>query len=125
MYVLWATASHKCIVIVAYNIRSGKSEGLQTQYQQLNIYCQSKNIGTVPKHLFCKDSAAHCGKWRKGGDRLIVIMDANKHTMDGKLRKNVRRQNSGTHIFLSQVLEGGPPPNTYINGTIPNTDPQT
>ena len=79
--------SHKYRVVVAYNICNGKPEGLRTQYQQLKRYCQNKNINTGPKELFRKDFAAQCGKWRKEGDRLIVIMDAKEHTMDGKLRK--------------------------------------
>ena len=48
-YVFWANASHKCRVVVAYNICNGKPEGLRTQYQQLKRYCQNKNINTGPK----------------------------------------------------------------------------
>ena len=34
-YVFWANASHKCRVVVAYNICNGKPESLRTQYQHL------------------------------------------------------------------------------------------
>ena len=90
-YVLWATASHKCRLVVVYNICNRKSEGLQTQYKQSKRYFQDKHINTGPKHLFQKAVDAQCGKWRKEGDRLIVIIDANEHNMDGKLRKKCQK----------------------------------
>ena len=46
-----------------------------------------------------KDYAAQCGKWRKEGDRLIVITDTNKHTMDGKLRKMLEAKGVGLVEF--------------------------
>jgi len=70
------------------------------------------------KHLFRKDFAAQCGKLRKEGDRLIVIMDANKHTMDGKLREMLEAEGVGL-VEISHKYWGTKSPNTYINGTIP------
>ena len=88
------------------------------QYQQLKRYCQNKHIDTGSKHPFCKDFATQCGTWRKEGDRFIVIMDANKHTMDGKLRKMLDTEGVGL-VEFSHKYWGPIPPNTYINGTIP------
>ena len=76
------------------------------------------HIGTGLKHLFRKDFATQCRKWRKEGDRLIVVMDASTYTMDGKPRKIIEDKGVGlvelSHKYWVAVLS-----NTYINGTIP------
>ena len=59
--------------------------------------------------MFRKDFAAQCGKWRKEGDRLIVIMDANEHTMDGKLRKMLEAEGVGLVEFSHKYWRKTPP----------------
>ena len=66
---------------------NGKPKGLKTQYQQITIYCQDKNIKTSLKELMRRGFAKQCGSWRKNDERLIIIIDANKSTTDGPLRK--------------------------------------
>ena len=81
----WINPSHKLRVVVAYNICSGKPTKYEPQFQEITIYCQLKNIKTSPMELFWHDFVRQCVKWRKEGVRLIGIMDANKHTVDGQL----------------------------------------
>ena len=40
-----------------------------------------------PKELMRKDFAKQCGSWGENNEKLIIIMDANKSTMDGPLKK--------------------------------------
>ena len=64
-----------------------KPKGLKTQYQQITRYYQDKNIKTPPKELMRRDFAKQCGLWRKNDERLIIIIDANKSTIDGPPKK--------------------------------------
>ena len=47
-----------------------------------------------------------------------MIMGANEHTMDGKLRKMLEAKGVGLVKFFCKSW-GEVPPNTYITGTIP------
>ena len=68
--------------------------------------------------MFRQDFAAQCGKWREDGDRLIITMDANEHTMDGKLRGMLEAEGVGL-VEFSHKSWGSVPPHTYIDGKIP------
>ena len=114
-YVFWANPSHKFRVVVAYNICTGKPKGPRRQFQQLTRFCQNNNIGMTPRELFRQDFAAQCGKWRKEGDRLIITMDANEHTMDGELRGMLETEGVGL-VEFSHKSSGSVPPHTYIDG---------
>ena len=112
-YVFWANPSHKFRVVVAYNICTGKPEGLQRQYQQITRFCQNNNIDMTPTELFRQDFAAQCGKWRKEGDRLIITMDANEHTMDGELRGMLEAEGVGLVEFSHKKLGQRPATHVY------------
>ena len=86
-YVFWANPKHKCRVVIAHNVCKCKPKGLRTQFQQITRYCQDKNIKKSPKDLLRKDFAKQCGEQRKAKERLIIVMDANEHTMDTPCRK--------------------------------------
>ena len=53
-----------------------------------------------------------CAMWEveKGGDRLIVIMDATEHTMDRKLRKRLETEGVGLIELSHKSLGAVPPP---------------
>ena len=42
--------------------------------------------------MFRKDFAKQCGKWRKDKERLIIVLDANKPTMNAPLRKCLKQK---------------------------------
>ena len=91
-FVFWVNPKHKCRVVVAYNVYSGKPKGLKTQYQQITRYCQDKSIKLSPKELMRRDFAKQCGLWGKNNERLIIIMDINESTIDGPLRKMLEKR---------------------------------
>ena len=117
-YVFWANPNHKCRVVVAYNVCNGKPKGLKTQYQQITRYCQDNNIKQDPKELMRRDFAKQCGIWRTAGERLIIVMDANEHTMDGPLRRMLEAEGVDLKEF-SHNYYGHEPPHTFIDGKIP------
>ena len=103
---------------MAYNVCDGKPTGLKTQYQQITRYCQDKEVKTSPKELMRKDFAKQCGAWRKNNEKLIIIMEANKSTMDGPLRKMLEKEGVDLEEF-SHRYYGNKPPHTFIDGKIP------
>ncbi len=118
-YVFFATPHHRFRLVVAYNVGNGRPKGLKTIYQQQIRYIQ--NNGTIkcgPKALFRRDFVRQCAKWRKDGDRLLIVMDANEHTMDGPLRRMLENAGVGLREF-SHDWWGRSPPHTYVNGRIP------
>ena len=90
-----------------------KTRRLANTMPTVERYCQNKHIGTGQTHLFHKDFAAQCGKWRKEGDRLIVIMDANKHTLDGKLGNMLEAEGVGLVESSHKYWGGGFPQHIY------------
>ena len=50
-----------------------------------------------------KDFAKQCDNWRKDKERLIIVMDSNKPTMDGPLRRLVEAE--GVELVDTRVLE--------------------
>ena len=114
----WANPKHKCRVVVAYNVCNGKPKGLKTQYQQITRYCQDNNIKQNPKELMRRDFARQCGIWRKAKERLIIVMDANEHAMDGPLRRMLEAEGVELEEF-SHKYYGNEPPHTFIDGKIP------
>ena len=82
-------------------------------------YTARRSISKQDKKNFSEETLPHSvGKWRKNGDSLIVIMDANEHTMVGKLRKMLETEGIGL-VEYSHESWGDVPPNTYINGNDP------
>ena len=86
-------------MVVAYEICNDKPKRLQTQYQQIKGYWQKKRIKIGQKELFCRDFTVQCGKWRNKGDRQTVIMNANEHTIDGKVRQILEAEQLGLVEF--------------------------
>ena len=72
----------------------------------------------TPRELFRQDFAAQCGKWRKEEDRLMITVDANEHTMDGKLRGMLKAEGVGP-VEFSHKIWGRVSLHTYLDGKIP------
>ena len=52
---------------------------------------QLHNIMGTPQQLFDKDLMHQCNLWRKSGERIILLMDANKHVLTGKFNRAIAR----------------------------------
>jgi hypothetical protein len=51
-------------------------------------------------------------------ERIVLLMDVNKHPKDGKFSKKLAKMNLDMHEF-SHKYWGPTPPYTHINGTQP------
>jgi len=65
-----------------------------------------------------RDFARQCGIWRKAKERLLIVMDANEHAMDGPMSKMLEAEGVELEEF-SHKYYGNKPPNTFINGRFP------
>jgi hypothetical protein len=61
-----------------------RSKGLRTIYQQQLRYIQKRSLNCSPIELFDKDLAKQTKEWRKLGERIALVMDANDHPLNSK-----------------------------------------
>jgi hypothetical protein len=80
---------HTTRIVVAYRTGSRKPKGLRTVYQQQVRYMQLHNLKGSPQQLFDKDLLHQCKLWRKSGERIILLMDANEHVLKEKFNKGL------------------------------------
>jgi hypothetical protein len=79
---------------------------------------QLHNLKGSPQQLFDKDLLHQCKLWRKSGEMVILLMDANKHVLKGKFNKALTRTGLDMEEFTHKCW--GPNwPYTHINGSIP------
>ena len=50
---------------------------------------RKKGLKMNPKTMFQEDTLAVLRRWQEKGDRVVLIMDANKHVMDGSMCKQL------------------------------------
>jgi hypothetical protein len=110
--------THTTRIVVAYKTGSGKSTGLCTMYQQQVRYMQLHNLKRSPQQLFDKDLLYQCKLWRKSGERVIPLMDANKHVLKGKFNKVLTRTGLDMEEFTHKSW-GPNQPCTHIKGSVP------
>ena len=115
---MWAHPNHKCRLVTAYNIPDSKPEGLMTNYQQIKRHCQRKNIDMEPRELFYHDFSKQCKMWKENGETVGIVLDANKHTLDGRLHSILCGEEIKM-LELSHHFWGDKPPNSHVDGTKP------
>jgi hypothetical protein len=115
---IYCNPTHSTRVVVAYRTGSGKSKGLRTIYQQQIRYMQLHNITGTPQQLFDKDLLHQCKLWRKSGERIILLLDANEHVLTGKFNRQISRTGLDLEEFTHKCW-GAHQPYTHINGSIP------
>jgi len=115
---IYCNPTHSTRIVVAYRTGSGKSKGLRTIYQQQIRYMQLHNIAGTPQQLFDKDLLHQCKLWRKSGERIILLMDANEHVLTGKFNRQISRTGLDLEEFTHKCW-GAHQPYTHINGSIP------
>ena len=91
-YLIEGATNHFTLVVTAYapcgdgNIKTTKSN-LSTVAQQHQRYIRSHGLKSNPKQMFREDLISFLTYWRKTGTRIILMMDANEHTLDGCMCK--------------------------------------
>jgi hypothetical protein len=109
---------HTTRIVVAYRTGSRKLKGLRTVYQQQVHYMQLHNLKGLPQQLFDKDLLHQCKLWRKSGERIILLMNANEHVLKGKFNKALTSAGLNMEEFTHKCW-GPNQPYTHINGSIP------
>ena len=59
-----------------------------------------------------------CNLWRKSGERIILLMDANKHVLTGKFNQAITHAGLDLEEFKHKCW-GARQPYTHISGKIP------
>ena len=83
--VLEAEGGHRTRVVTAYSPVTNSATGLRTTVQQQWRYIRKKGLKTTPRQMFQDDLINLLRLWREKGDRLVLLMDANDHVVDGEL----------------------------------------
>ena len=115
--VFYASPKHRFRLVSAYNPGSSKPEGSKTIYQQHLRYIQERHPHTTPQRMFAVDLLAALRTWRKQGDRILLLMDANEHILKGELCTRIMRELD--MVEATHCHWGGDEPNTYIRGSEP------
>lgn len=115
-WLIYAHPAHKTRLVSAYNLCPGTSNYLGTVYQQHLRYIQLKGLNTTPHQLFMIDFLAMVIKWRRAGERLIIMVDMNEHILKGPF---VRRLLSLGLVEATHTSWGNKEPNTHVSGSKP------
>ena len=100
------------------------SSGDQTFYKQCLRYIQTKKLRTNPQRMFQDDLLSVIDVWLGKKDRVVLMMDANEHVLEGKLPKALAARGLWPAVHSHN---GGTGPNTHFQGkhSIDNmTDPR-
>jgi hypothetical protein len=111
---------HNTRIITAYNPCKNKNINSGTTYQQQRQYFIMKRKDlTCPLILFCKHLIKLIRQWRMDGDRIVLFMDHNKHTIDGHLGKALA-DTDGLDLYKAIKLHTGTSPGaTFLQGSRP------
>ena len=110
-------------MISVYCVGRRVTEGEGRVYQQhLREIMRNGNIplDTTPYDLFCNDLISQLQTWVAQGDRIIMMMDANEHVLNGPLCRRLRDEELGLDLEeVSHKVWGGREINTHIDGSEP------
>ncbi len=93
---------------------------LKIVYQQQLRYIQAKGLHLTPLELLDKDLTKQLSKWCTAEERIILLIDVNKHPMEGKFRRKLAEMNLNMHKFTHRCW-GPTPPYTHIKTRNPLT----
>ena len=97
----------------ANSVSTGSNNSEEASYyKQIQQYIMWKGLRTMPKALVQDELCKELQHWRSLGDRIIVMMNANKNVTEGILAKRMEKMGL-TEAVHSQTE--GPGPNTHIN----------
>jgi hypothetical protein len=109
---------HVTYFMNAYAPCGNDSVGETTNYKQQSRYIEKKGLKMTPQKMFRDDVLALISMWRERGARVVLMMDANEHVIDGELLcKRLRSKEIGMREVVHE--RAGPGPNTWFRGTEP------
>jgi hypothetical protein len=79
---------------------------------------QLHNIMGTPQQLFDKDLIHQCNLWRKSGERIILMKDANEHVLTGEFNRAIVCAGLDLEEFTHKFW-GARQPYIHISGKIP------
>ena len=86
---LVGTGERHTRIITDYQPCRSRKDGYSTSYNQQCRFWRSKGTRSCPRKLFRDQLIASLRKWREGGDRLVLFMDANEDMRDGPLQREL------------------------------------
>jgi hypothetical protein len=101
--------------VVAYQPCGSKVRGLKTVYQQHVPYIQSRGLPLNPIELFDSDLSKQIREWRTSGERIVLLMDVNKHPFHNKLYNRFKAEQTEMEEF-SHKCWGPKEPYTHTWG---------
>ena len=118
-FILSAEQHHRTRVVHAYGVRSERSEKIGSVYQQHVRYMQEHGIvGIRPRQLFEDDFLNQLRVWRRNGDRIILMMDANENVLTGRMCRELPKEGIELREATKDVL-GELCPHTHPAGSMP------
>ena len=77
-------------------------------------YIKKKGLNTNPKAMFREDLCNTLRTWREAGDRIVLMIDANKNVTDHILAGMLAELSLQEAIHMRTE---GPGPNTHVRGS--------
>ena len=84
-YTLEGEPGHITKTITAYAPVGGSDSTFTSNWKHQHRYIQNNNLRTTVFNIFCDDLCTLLKSWRRQGDRIILLMDANNNVHKGKL----------------------------------------
>ena len=111
---------HQMRIISAYNPCKNKSVNSGTTYQQQRRYfiTQKKDL-TCPRTLFWGNLIKQIKSWQETGDKIILLIDHNKHATNRLLGILLRDRNRLDLREAIVQLTGTSPGATFFRGSKP------
>jgi hypothetical protein len=117
---LGGAEGHNTKIITAYNPCKNKNINSGTTYQQQRRYFITKKKDlTCPLILFHRHLIKLIKQWRADGDRIVLFMDHNKHTIDGHLGKALADKDGPDLSKAIKLHTGASPGATFFQGLWP------
>jgi hypothetical protein len=110
--------SHVTRIVVAYQPRARKVEGLKTVYQQHVQYIQARGLKYNPVELFNHDLSKQIKEWQTQGERIVLLMNVNDHPLHNKFYTTLKEQTTNMEEFTYKCW-GPKEPYTHHSGKSP------
>ena len=91
----------------------------QTYYKQCLNLIQTRYLKMTPQKIFREDVLSMVDVWRAKEDRIVLMIDINNHSIDGKLSKELAYRGIWPTVYS---YNGGVGPSIYFWGKHPIDD---
>jgi hypothetical protein len=118
LWPFYCNPSHMTRIVVAYQPCGSKVRGLKTVYQQHVSYIQSRGLPLNPIEIFDSDLSKQIREWRTSGERIVLLMDVNRHPLHNKLYNRFKVEQTEMEEF-SHKCWGPKEPYTHTRGKYP------